>query len=508
MSSSTTDPRPATRLTNRREMRPSAGRLRALVRRIPRAAWACMGVAILNAVAWSLVTAPFQVPDEAWHYSYIEYVAEHGRPPTPTPPVLSPSLEAVVTDLGTRQVIEAPENGSIWTRTEREQLQRDLEQIRDRHGNGGWYQDVPEPPLFYTLQALPFTAAKSANVLDRLQLMRFVSALLAGVTVLCVFLFLREALPAHPWTWTVGALGLAFLPLFAEMGGGINPDILLYAIVAAVFLLFARIFRRGLTARRAAAMGGLLALGFATKMNFIGEMPGIALGLLAAAFREERALRLRTLRLPALALAVALVPSVVLIALNLLVWDRRLFDSGIYTTAEIHPSLPQALQYAWEFYVIRLPGMEPMIGYFAVRDAWLRLLIGGFGWFDTHFAAWVYNVALVPIVLVVSLCVTTLVRRRAALRARWLELAVYATLAGGVMGMVAAAGYNLYLQRAGGAVEARYLLPLVPLYAGMLALAARGAGRRLMPVVGTAIVVLAIAHNAFGLLLEIARYYA
>ena len=41
-----------------------------------------------------------------------------------------------------------------------------------------------------------------------------------------------------------------------------------------------------------------------------------------------------------------------------------------------------------------------------------------------------------------------------------------------------------------------------------LALATRGAGRSGMRLVGTAIVMLAIVHNAFGLLLEASRYYA
>jgi len=495
-----------------RTSRPSAAaftRMRAAVRRVPRAAWICAAVAVLNAMAWSLVTAPFQVPDEAWHYSYVEYVAEHGRPPAPSPPVLSPSLEAAVVDLGTEKVIGSPQNGSVWTATERARLQRDLAAVRGRQGNGGWYQDVPEPPLYYVLQAIPFSAAKSATVIDRLQLMRLLSALMTGMTVLFAFLFLREALPTDPWTWTVGALGLAFLPLLALMGGGLNPDALLFAISAAVFLLFARIFRRGLTIRRAALIGMLVGVGFWTKMNFVGLVPGIAVGLFIAALRAEHGLRLQTLRLPSLALGIALAPVALLIGLNTLAWDRPAFGSGVYTTSGIHPSLPQALSYAWQFYLVRLPGMEPLNYWsFTLKDAWIRNFVGGFGWFDTHFAGWVYDAALVPITVVALLCLASLVRHRAALRQRWLELAVYATLAGGVLLMVAMAGYNLYLQRAGGAAEERYLLPLVSLYAGALVLASRGAGRRWMPVIGTMIVLLAIAHNAFGLLLEASRYYA
>jgi hypothetical protein len=54
----------------------------------------------------------------------------------------------------------------------------------------------------------------------------------------------------------------------------------------------------------------------------------------------------------------------------------------------------------------------------------------------------------------------------------------------------------------------RYLLPLLPLYGALLALAARGAGRRLLPVAGAAIVVLALAHDVFAQLLLVGRFYA
>jgi 4-amino-4-deoxy-L-arabinose transferase-like glycosyltransferase len=490
--------------------RSAAAQLRASIARIPRAGLVCMAVAVLNAAAWSFVTVPFHIPDESWHYSYVEYVAAHGRPPAQTtPPQLSPSVQAVVMDLDLPQVIEAPENGTVWTGTERQRLVRDLAHIRSRAGTGGSYADVPEPPLYYALEAVPFSVASGGSVLDRLQLMRLFSALLAGVTVLGTFLFLREALPAHPWTWSVGALGVAFLPLFALVGGGVSPDNLLFAISAWVFLLFARIFRRGLTTRRTVAMGALLGIGFITKMNFVGLMPGIALGLLVAAVWEQRSLRPQAFRLPLLALAVAAVPALAITALDILAWGRPAFGTGIYSTSRAHASLTQALTYMWEFYLPTLPGMRQLTAWsFAPRDAWFRNLVGGFGWFETHFAPWVYDVALIPALVVLTLCVATLIRHRTAIYGRLAELSVYAMLAGGLLLLIAASSYNLYARRLGGAAEARYLLPLVPLYGGLLALAARGAGRRWMPLVGTMIVMLAIAHNAFGLLLEISRYYA
>ena len=48
------------------------------------------------------------------------------------------------------------------------------------------------------------------------------------------FLFLREVL-AEPWTWTVGALAVAFQPLFGFISSGVHPDALLFTASAALF---------------------------------------------------------------------------------------------------------------------------------------------------------------------------------------------------------------------------------------------------------------------------------
>jgi hypothetical protein len=55
--------------------------------------------------------------------------------------------------------------------------------------------------------------------------------------------------------------------------------------------------------------------------------------------------------------------------------------------------------------------------------------------------------------------------------------------------------------------QARYLLPLLPLSGAVLALAARGAGRRWGPVLGAALVVLFFGHDLFSQLQVVARYY-
>ena len=56
--------------------------LRETLRRIPRAALLCALIACLNAACWSIITPPFQVPDEPAHFAYVQQLAQNERLPT------------------------------------------------------------------------------------------------------------------------------------------------------------------------------------------------------------------------------------------------------------------------------------------------------------------------------------------------------------------------------------------------------------------------------------------
>ena len=481
--------------------------------RVPRAAWVCALVAVLNATAWSLITPAFDIPDEQSHYAYTEYLVQHGQPPRGSPLDLhSTSEEVVLRDLRFNASRFRHSNPTIWSATQQRQLERGLTRDASRtDGNGAAREIAGEPPLFYALEAVPYGLASGGTVLDRLALMRLLSALLAGVTVLFVYLFLREALPSSPWTWTVGALGVAFQPLFAFMAGGMNSDALLYASSAALFYLLARAFRHGLTQRLALAIGGTLAVGLMTKFNGYSLLPGAAIALVVLAARQEQGLRPQTLRLPALALAVALAPVLLELALNAIAWDRALVGASAsnYRTTGLHPRLGGALSYLWQFYLFALPGMSRIYSEsLPLRTEWIDGFISSYGWVDTEFRQWVYDVALIPIVAIAALGARGLFVLRPVARERRPELLSYGVVAFGVLTFVALASYEIYLRFHQVLALPRYLLPLLPLYAAFLVLAARAAGRHWTPVLGTAIVVLTIAHSLFSQLLVIARYYA
>ncbi len=482
-------------------------RARAALRRLPRAAWACALVAILNAACWSLINPPFQTPDEPSHYAYTAALAETGELPTAPLEYFSPAENIALRDLQQTQVRYSPQNHTIFTAAQQRQLQSDLAFPLSRTSPSAGVA-TSEPPLYYALELVPYYAGSNGTVLDRLALMRLLSALITGLTALFVFLFVREALPGAPWAWTVAGLGVAFAPLVGLMGGAVNSDTLLYAVSAALFYCLARGFRRGLTVRLGIAIGATIALGLTTKLNFLGLLPGALLGLVVLAVRARRVSRRRAHGALGAGLLVAASLPGAYVATNLLSGRDAYGTLSQSASSTAGRSLTSELSYIWQFYLPRLPGMHSYFpGIFTPVKFWVNGFVGLYGWVDTVFPAWVYRVALIPIALLAILLARGLFISRGALRSRLAELCVYAVVGIGLAALVGASDYLEYPKSTGSYVQPRYLLPLLALYGAALAIAARGAGRRWGPVAGAAIVVLFIAHDVFSQLLEISRFY-
>jgi hypothetical protein len=480
---------------------------RRALRRVPSAAWLCALVACLNAVAWSLITPPFQVPDEPEHVAYVKQLAETGHLPSKGGN-FSLEEQAALQELRLQTVAEQPENQPISTSFQQQQLERDLASSERRSTPGSEYAGVAasQPPLYYALQSIPYTIGKAGTLLDRIELMRLLSALMAGLTALFTWLFVREALPGAPWAWTVGGLGVALAPLLGFMSGAVNPDAMLYAVTAALFYCLARAFRRGLERRSAIVLGAVIAIGFSTKLNFVGIAPGALLGLVVLSVRAARGLGRAAYVSLGIALAIALSPPALYVVVHVAAGGAPF---GIVSSASsLHGSLLVILSYIWQLFLPRLPGMHDYFaGVFTTREIWFKGYVGLYGWLDTTFPGWVYDVALVPALAIVGLCGRSLVAGARVLRARAVEVGVYAVMCVGLMALIGADSYLAFLRVSAEYGQVRYVLPLLPLLGVVLALAARGAGRRWGPVVGATILVLFLAHDVVSQLQTVARFY-
>jgi hypothetical protein len=488
-----------------------ATRLRNACRRVPTAAWICALVACLNAISWSFITPPFQVPDEPDHFAYVKQLAETGTRPISSLGVFSTEEQAVLVALHYPEVRQRPSVQAVFTPTQQARLEEEVAAAGQTPQKGSPNAGVAasEPPLYYALESIPYLLGSGGTLLDRLQLMRLLSTLMAGFTTLFSFLFLRETLPRVRWAWTVGALGVALSPLFGFMSGAVNPDGMLYAVSAALFYCLARAFRRGLTTRSALATGAVIAVGLLTKLNFVGLMPGAYFALVLLAVRAARRSGARGLRAPAVAAAIGCIPAIVFVVVNA-VAHHATFGIAATTIRASSGSLLGDLDYIWQLYLPRLPGTHDFFpGLFTTRQIWFVGYIGRLGWLDTFFPSWVYTLAFVLTTLIAGLCIRSLLSCRATLAGRKAELAVYALMLLGVMVLVGTDSYqaDLHTGQVDSYGQARYLLPMLPLLGAVLALAARGAGQRWGRATGVLIVLAFLTHDLFSQLQVIARFY-
>jgi hypothetical protein len=482
--------------------------LRTLVlnRRTSRAALTIAAIAVLNAAAWSFITPPFQVPDEVAHVAYVQSVGETGAPPPDARSiVVSPEQSTAMADSSFGDMSAKTLNAAAWAPAKQRQLAQDGRQALERRASIAEGEGEPEPPLYYMLESIPYRAASGSTLLDRMTAMRLLSATLAGVTALMCFLFVRECLPSRRWAWTVGGLGVAFVPMLGFMSGGVNPDALLFALSATLFLCVARAWRRGVTLRLALIVGALIAAGMLTKVNFYGLVPGVVLALALAARRSEGAWNGRVARL--LGATVLLGGALFLAATGFeaAVWHRS-FQVGRPAAAESHVGLLSHAGYIWQVFLPHLPFQAPTTLTHPGYEQLFKSFVGAFGWMVVWLPMWAYRAAVAAAVLIGLLALRMLMAEPRELRWRRREMIGYAAMAGVLLLLI---GLSADLRRdILHIVQGRYLLPLLPLFALLLALGARGAGERWGRAVGVTIVAGAVAWSVLGQLVTIAFFYS
>jgi hypothetical protein len=492
--------------------------MRERLRRYPRAGLAIALIAFVNAIAWSLIVPPFQVPDEPSHFYYATYLAQTGKlprlpPPDPSVPSGSTWYSAELNGLlgagGFYLVIGHPENRPPAGDGARALRAYYAKLHLDSRGIGDASSATSNPPVYYLVQAAVDKATPFRSPLDRLMSMRVISALMGALTVLCVFAFLREVLPRSPWAWTVGALFAALEPMVGFMSAGVNNDAALYLTSAALLLALARLMRRGLSRRRLLAAGLAFSLGVLVKTQALAFLPAVALAAgYAWWWGKDRSPRRTAVAAITLAAAVAL-PLAVYFVLGHTVWQRPLVDRvGELSGATPKPfTVREYLSYTLQLYLPRLPFLADLFPGDAPYDLWFKGLLGEFGWLDYRYPGWVYPVVLVLTTGVVLLAIRALVAGWPQLRRRLPELLVYLVFGAGLAGAVALAGYRSRVLGGVPFEQGRYLLPLLGLFAGLVALGVRGAGRRLGPAVGAAVVMIMLGLDVAAQLLTLGRYY-
>jgi len=471
-------------------------------------------VAALNGTAWSLLTPPFQVPDETAHFAYSQTIAETGSGPGILGrPEFSSEQDQAMAAMGTLEIIGRPlVHAPVASQTVRNAIQAAAEGAP--RGNGGGPSSASsQPPLYYALEALPYRAFSWATLPTRLYAMRAVSVLIFAFGAALAALLAAEILRGRAWVPLVGGMAVALSPYTAFVASGVTPDTLLLTISVATVLLVARAFRRGFTRRRAVAIGLMVGAGTLTKLTFLAFLPPALLVVIVLVIRDHRSLAV-VRGGPLGSLLVALIAAAVLpVAASL--WTEiaahgnsaRTGAFEIAVGSEETTSIREVVVYGWELFLPRLPFMSDQFTYFPPVTTWIDGFAGRYGWLDYEAPAIVimWHRAFLATVGILAGC--AVVASRHAVCGRRLEFASYAAFGVAQAAVIAKTGFD-YRRSTGYVFEQpRYLFGLAGFYGALIAVSCIGLGDRLAPRLATIAVGLFCLHDMSGLTTTMLRYY-
>jgi Predicted membrane protein (DUF2142) len=469
-------------------------------------------VGLIEVLAWTAVTAPFQGPDEAAHYAYVQYFAETGHKPSfdGGGGIVSRETDGVFSGFNLYTLKQQPTARPFSTSSEKSYWQDYEKTVKpaDRASGSGPNSVAKNPPLYYAYESIPYRAslALGAGPLGRLFWMRVANAALFLLTIWLTWLIASE-LFASILLRAITTATVVLLPMAAFMGAVVNPDTLLATIFAAALLLALRLLQRGFSRGRVV---GLLALTAASLLTHGRGLPLLvfALGALAFAWYRHRP-PIRPVAIWAAAGTAILIAGFV--AYRLILSGSG--GGGLYG-GELHLghfSPTQFVSFVWQFYLPKLPFAATRPG---PNFGWYQFFIqgylpGSFGGEEVRWATNTYRMAQLAVFAGFVALIAAAVSLRARLGARWdVALLVLAFVVVPVL-FLHLASYRAVVQP--GATNAlivgRYLLPLTPALGIAVALilrAVRGSWQLAAAGVVAALGVL-LQLGALGLSIE--RFY-
>ena len=474
-----------------------------------------MLVALVEVLAWSVVTAPFQGPDEAAHYAYAQYLGETGHKPSygGGGGIVSRETDGLFSGFNLYTLKRQAAARPFWTKSELHAWQHYERTLSSSdRGNGSGPNSVAKnPPLYYALEAIPYklTTALGAAPFTRLFWMRMVNALLFLATVWLTWLIAAELFRSTLLRAAATAT-VVLLPMAAFMGAVVNPDSLLEALWAGALLVGIRLLQRGFDLRRVIVLAALAGLSLLTHGRGIPLLLFAALAVVLALWRHRPDTR---------RLLVNVGSGVAVIAIALVAY--KLFLSGGNSGGGAyggeltfrHSFRPlRFVAFVWQFYFPKLPGMGPRPGpNFGFLQFFVEgFLPGAFGGQEARFSTDTYRLMHVVVALAFIGLVAASIALRGPLRRRWdVALLVLAFVVVPLL-FLHLASFRAVLDP--GATDAlivgRYLLPLTPalgLAVALMLRALREAGRE----IGVGVLIALGALLQFGALgLTAARFYA
>jgi hypothetical protein len=474
-------------------------------------------IAAVNFVCWSLITPPFQAPDEVDHFAYTQSLVERGQEPAGNPGAplqrWSSAEALVLQDTSFLTDHQVGDTKVPWLRSQQTAYEREVARAHPPGNDGGGNETAAtHGPVYYAALAPAYLLAGSSP-LAQLTLMRITSALIGALAVLFAFLLVRELAPRRQWLAVLAAELVAFQPMYGFISGAVNNDVGANACAAALEFLAIRIMRRGLTLRTGIATAVLAVLAPLVKGTVLSVYPLVALALVVALWRRHR----RSDLIAVVAGGATAAATAGVASLAFAGWKPPAAAAGGggggvgasagFVGGALH-DIPGFASYVWQVFLPRLSFMAPHFpaGPLPAYVIFVQRGWAAFGWYVVLFPSWVYHVLAVVMLAAIPLGLAAAWRERSWLRRNWLvALVVVAAPIAVLVGFEAAfytPGVRPVLAEFG-RYEFPAIVPLAVLVVGVVHVV----GRRFALYAGAALLTAMLALSFSSQLLTLTTFY-
>lgn len=459
---------------------------------------------LASGACWAGITPAFQKTDETAHFAYVQALAELGHPPRQfvDTGLLSKELTCWYNGLEVTRYRFFTEERPPWAAQVRNSLDHACKGLSPRY-DGAMYHAF-QPPAYYLLAAGGYKLASGFSLPTRLLFARMVSVILIAIAVMLTYLMVLEVVPGSRWAARAGALALALQPILMFNESGVNPDALDVTIMAAIALVTARAWRRGLSTSSALAFGALTGVGVLSKVNFLTLLPSIALLAVALWWAGDPAQRLLRAKRLAFGGAIALGLFALYALINHSLWHRGLTYRQATLNSHGGGSIHRLADFSWQFFLPRLPGTQPLFpGYLPLWHDLLEGITTRLGWWNDYgFDGWAPVLMAVGVALAIAAACYVWPRAR---RRPWPAL-IAAGAALLFLASLVIADYQYSLAN-GDEFEGRYIIAAMPLWGLLVGCAVAAVRPRWRGVVTGLLAALFLAHAVIALTTTINRFY-
>jgi Predicted membrane protein (DUF2142) len=477
-----------------------------MLRGIPRPLALLLAAAAVLCVAWAFTTAPFQAPDEPAHFAYTQHIAETGHKPAVTGGNGLPDSSEAGGALGMfnlDQLESTADARPAWTKLEERRYGAIIEAAEKDNGAGP-NPIAKNPPLYYAYELVPYYIGSLGDLFDQLIVMRLASALLVLAAVVFTWLAAAE-LFAATWPRLIAAACVAFLPMLTSLGSSINADALLIAVWSAFTWVALRLVRRGPSVTGVLGLTGLAAASLLTHGRGIAIVPAYVVTIAIAVIRAQPSLRRA---LPRLAGGLGVLIAAFGVYRFLLGPSAGAYGGELSLNPSGGMNIKGFVGTTWQFYFPRVPLMGPRAGPpYGYHQVFIESFFGRFAGLEVLYPASVYTLIQAACAAGIVGLVAAVVTRWEAVRARWAEIVVVATLTVSLIGLLHLASYRSLVGTSDPLITGRYLLPLVSVFGLVIAFVLTSVSRRVSAVLGTLAVTGLFVLNLSGLMLTFGRFY-